>query len=277
MWVGLDAGRWKAYSDVAGAANHVRLESPTSSRVAGYTAAGVAVTADMHGPYSSRGVSGLDVEAYISNAVALVKERPEIVAVEILNEPGATWFWGSNAMSKENMAAYASLIRKVHAAFTENFGAARPKLIASYDGGWSHSLAWGRGVTAQDPQVWSFVDGITMHPYGGTSSRTASALGNRQNVIDAHKETGKDVYITEIGWPTASHESNTGDSFQWTESEQATNIVNFVNWAKATGFVRAVHIFAYQDYGTKDWYGITRSDGTRKPSYNALRSVGTDR
>jgi hypothetical protein len=50
----------------------------------------------------------------------------------------------------------------------------------------------------------------------------------------------------------------TGDSLQWTELEQAQNIFNFVTWSAKTGYVAAVTIFGYRDYGTNDWYGVER-------------------
>jgi exo-beta-1,3-glucanase (GH17 family) len=77
-------------------------------------------------------------------------------------------------------------------------------------------------------------------------------------VTAAHTDTGKPVWITEVGWPTAVSQPATGDSLQWTELEQAQNIFNFVTWSAKTGYVAAVTIFGYRDYGTNDWYGVER-------------------
>ena len=77
--------------------------------------------------------------------------------------------------------------------------------------------------------------------------RSLSAQGNRNAVTSAHQATGKPVYVTEVGWPTDTGGSATGDSEQWTEAQQATNIYNFVNWARGTGYVGGVWYYAYMD------------------------------
>ena len=82
------------------------------------------------------------------------------------------------------------------------------------------------------------------------------------------------MYVTEIGWPTAVGMEPTGDSLQWSEQQQAQNITNFVNWARALGYVDDVTYFNYADYGPNDYYGIVNSSGTvHKLSYSALRNA----
>jgi Glycosyl hydrolase catalytic core len=251
--------------------NYVSVATGSSSLIASYTNAGVHVIDVITGPYNSGGVSALNADTWAANAVAAYRASPSIVAIEILNEPGGSWFWGSNALSTTNAAAYAHLLKTVHAAFVANFGSNRPLLLASYDGGYSGSRTWGQRVWAADPNVGSYIDGITMHPYGGTSSVTSSALGNRANVAAAHIATGKSVWVTELGWPTAVGQPATGDSLQWSEAAQANNMYNFVSWARGTGYVKAVIFFMYRDYGTNMWYGITRIDGSHKKAYEDLR------
>jgi exo-beta-1,3-glucanase (GH17 family) len=181
-------------------------------------------------------------------------------------------------MSTANAAAYATLLKTVHAAFVGHYGAGAPKILASYDGGSSGSTTWGQEVWASDPNnIASYVDGVTVHPYGGTGNAAQSAQGNRAGVTAAHTDTGKPVWITEVGWPTAVSQPATGDSLQWTELEQAQNIFNFVTWSATTGYVAAVTIFGYRDYGTNDWYGVERYgqggstvDGSKKPGWTAL-------
>jgi exo-beta-1,3-glucanase (GH17 family) len=119
-----------------------------------------------------------------------------------------------------------------------------------------------------------------VHPYGGTGvSQAQSALGNRALVTAAYNATGLPVYVTEVGWPTAVGQPPTGDSLQWTEQEQAENIYNFVDWARSTGYVNAVMIFTFRDYGTNNFYGIEQwsnpagPNGSLKPSYYALQEA----
>ena len=139
---------------------------------------------------------------------------------------------------------------------------------ATFDGsaGLTFGKEWWTSAAA------NFVDGIVVHPYGGTGDRTSSALGNRQRVADAHAYTGKPIYVTEVGWPTCTSCSSTSDSLQWSEANQASNLTNFIDWARGTGYVGGVWYFNYHDFGTKDWYGVVRSDGTHKPAYDALKA-----
>jgi len=213
----------------------------------------------------------IDAKAWANSAVATYRASPNIVAIEILNEPGGSWFWGADALSQSNASAYAALLKTVHDAFVSAFGANRPLLLASYDGGYSGGDVWGERVWAADPQVNSYIDGITMHPYGGIESITSSALGNRATVAAAQLATGLPVYITEIGWPTAIGQPATNDSLQWSEGDQATNIYDFVTWARGTGYVKSVIIFKYRDSEANMAYGISRVDGTHKKSFEDLR------
>ncbi len=271
MWVGVDAGGWPSSfaSDIAGAASYVRLESPSS--ISGWTAAGLKVIDDMAGPYNSGGVAAVNATEWAAKAVAEVKANPQIAAVEVLNEPGNQWIgWGSSAGDSANAAAYDRLLKVVHEAFVANFGANHPAILASYDGG-EGPTTWGQEMWAAEPNVGSYINGVTLHSYGGTSNRTHSALGDREQIEKAHaQQPNMPIYITEVGWPTAVGQPSTGDSFQWTEAEQAQNITNFIDWAKGTGYIQDVTIFNYRDYGTNDWYGIESASGTHKLSYNAL-------
>ncbi|MGE0066633.1 MAG: glycosyl hydrolase, partial [Solirubrobacterales bacterium] len=189
--------------------------------------------------------------------------------IEALNEPGGTWFWGSNAANAANGACYRNLLKKTYEAFHAQYGASAPKILGTLDG--SGGLAFGRNWVTSD---WAtYVDGFIVHPYGGTGSKTSSALGNHALVESARTLTNGPIYVTEFGWPTALGQSATGDSLQWSETEQAANITNFIAWCKGTGYVAETIYFNYRDYGTNMWYGVLRSDGSRKPAYTALREA----
>jgi hypothetical protein len=270
MWVSVDVGGWPSSfaSDMAGAVSYVRINSQSS--IAGFTAAGLRVI-DCLTAENSGGVSGLNDGEYAAKVVAEVRANPELAALEVLNEPGNQWQgWGSSAGSAANAAAYDHLLKVVHEALVANFGSHYPLILASYDGG-EGPVTWGEEMWAAEPNVGSYLNGITLHSYGGTSNRSHSALGSRDHIEQAHSQhPGIPIYVTEVGWPTAVGQPSTGDSLQWTEAEQAQNITNFVNWAKGTGYVADVTIFNYRDYGSNDWYGIESASGTHKLSYSAL-------
>ena len=94
-------------------------------------------------------------------------------------------------------------------------------------------------------------------------------------VAAAHLATGLPVYVTEVGWPTAVGQLATNDSLQWSEADQATNIYEFIQWARDTGYIKAVIIFEYRDSGANMAYGITRADGTHKKSFEDLRRAAS--
>jgi hypothetical protein len=257
MWISLNAGGWgnEQYADVAGAVNTVRTEE---TNISGWTKVGVKVIYDDSGPYNTGGVKALNVSSWVANAVAYVKANPQVAAVEVLNEASGSWFWGENADSTENAAAYARLLEAVHTAFVKEFGSARPLILASY-GGPSEAPVWGERVWAANPNVGEDCDGVVVHPYPASGKGEAQ----RKQVEEAHAKTGKPVYITEVGWNTAVV----------TEAEQAQDITNFIDWAKSTGYVADVDIFGWRDYGptipNEDW-GVETFEGRHKLAYAAL-------
>ena len=257
MWISLNAGGWgsEQYADVAGAVNTIRTEE---TNISGWTKVGVRVIYCDSGPYNTGGVKALNVSSWVANAVAYVKANPAVSAVEVLNEASGNWFWGENADSTENAAAYAKLLEAVHTAFVQEFGAARPLILASY-GGPSEKPEWGEHVWASDPNVGNDVDGVVVHPYPSSGRGEA----DRQQVEEAHAKTGKPVYVTEVGWSTSVV----------SEAEQAQDITNFINWAKSTGYVADVDIFGYRDYSTntsENAWGIETHEGRHKLAYAAL-------
>jgi Glycosyl hydrolase catalytic core len=274
MIVGLNAGSFgtAGAADVKNAVGWVRLDSSVGGSAAQtFERAGVKVDLDFSGPYTSGGVSALDAGSWVSNTLSFYKSycTPAMCPmIEVLNEPGGTWFWGSNAASQSNGVAYRNLLQQTWSAFHAQYGNAAPKVLATVDG--SGALTFGQNWWT--PAAAAFVDGIVVHPYGGTGDRASSALGNRQRVIDAHNLTGEPIYATEFGWPTCGSCSSTSDSLQWSEADQATNLTNFIDWARSTGFVAAAMYFNYRDYGGGNAYGVEHQDGSKKPAYNALKA-----
>lgn len=277
MIVGLDAGNYgtAGAADVRGAVNTVRYETELGvSALENFKKAGLRIQMNFSGPYNSGGVCALNATTWVADALAFYKANTtptQTPVIEALNEPGGTWFWGSSAASASSATCYRELLRKTYAAFHAQYGSSAPKILGTLDG--SGGLAFGKLWVTSD---WAtYVDGFIVHPYGGTGSRTSSAIGNRTRVEEARAMTGGPIYVTEVGWPTATGQSSTSDSLQWSEAEQATNIADFIRWAHDTGYVSEVIYFNYHDFGTKDWYGVVRSDGSHKPAYEALRQAAT--
>jgi hypothetical protein len=275
MIVGLDAGNYGASgaTDVRGAVNTVRYDTERGvSALENFKKAGLRIQMVFPGNYNSGGVCALNPSAWASETLSFYKANTnptQTPAIEALNEPGGTWFWGPNAESSANGACYRELLKKTHDAFHAQYGESAPKILGTLDG--SNGLSFGKGWYTSDWRT--YVDGFIVHPYGGTGSKASSALGDRAKIESARTMTGGPIYVTEVGWPTATGQPATGDSLQWSESEQATNITNFIAWAHDTGYVAEVVYFNYHDYGTNAWYGIVRSDSSHKPAYEALRQA----
>lgn len=275
MIVGLDAGNYGASgaTDVRGAVNTVRYETERGlSGLEAFKKAGLRIQLNFSGPYNSGGVCALNAAAWAADTLAFYKANTnptQTPVIEALNEPGGSWFWGPNANSSANALCYRNLLRQTHDAFHGQYGESAPKILGTLDG--SGGLGFGKAWFTSD---WaSYVDGFIVHPYGGTGSKTSSALGNRALIESARAMTGGPIYITEVGWPTAVGQPATGDSLQWTEPEQATNVTNFIAWCHGSGYVAEVIYFNYHDFGTNSWYGVVRADGSRKPAYEALRQA----
>jgi hypothetical protein len=275
MIVGLDAGNYGSTgaTDVKGAVNTVRYEADRgASGITAYKNAGLRIQLNFAGPYNSGGVCALNASAWVSETLSFYKANvtpAQAPVIEVLNEPGGTWFWGSNANSSANGVCYRNLLKATYNAFHAQYGSAAPKILGTLDG--SNGFSFGKAWLTSD---WAtYVDGFIVHPYGGNSNKTASALGNRKLIEEARAMTGGPIYVTEVGWPTAVGQSVTGDSMQWTEAEQATNITNFIAWCHGTGYVAEVIYFNYRDYGTNMWYGVLRTDGSKKPAYTALKEA----
>jgi len=279
MVVGIDIGNFNTAgaNDIKGLVGYARIEQGVVAPSL-YKNVGMKVVVNFAGPYNTGGVSAINASSWANDKLNWYKtncgDANTCPAIEVLNEPGGTWFWGSGALSQTNANAYANLVKTTANTFRSALGANAPKILATYDGSYEGSagaMAFGNKWWAADSDH-SYVDGIIVHPYGLNSvPRADSAKGNQALIANVRNATGKPLYITEVGWPTATSQPSTGDSYQWTEAEQASNVHNFINWARGTGYINAVMVFNYRDYGSNMWYGITRQDGTHKPSFDALR------
>jgi hypothetical protein len=285
MAVGLGTWNWgsSVADKVANAVRWIRSTSAAGSPSA-YTSQGVKAIITFGGTCptcgaSANGVSSINPATWASQSLSWYESNCTLSTcpvIELLNEPGGPWFWGSNALAQANATTYAQIIVDTYRDFHHHYGARRPRIIASYDGGWSGGSVWGSEIYAANPRIGNYVDGWTVHPYGGTSNATLSAEGNRADVESAHRKTGERIYVTEVGWPTdctngcPTATNATSDSLQWSETEQAQNIYRFIRWARSTNYVAAVMIYQYLDDGGNALYGVTRSNDSEKPGWTAL-------
>lgn len=275
--------------DMAGAVKYVRADLKSWGLSAStFTNSGIKVDDLLQGPYSTNGISGLgSATTWASNALGWYKSdgcTPALCPyIEVLNEPGGHWFWGSNAMTQSNASAYDAILVATYNAFKTAYGSSSPALLASFDGGMSDgSGGWGGYMWHANSSIGSYIDGITVHPY----NQQSTDLGYQTNVTNSYSQakslSGRSVpvYITEVGWQTAQAAADGGDPPQsgvitMTTTQQCNNVYNYMSWARSLGYVNAVMLFDYRDDNADDGtYGIEYGNGTHKPSYAALAAAG---
>jgi hypothetical protein len=267
--LGVNAGYWgpREPRDLRRVGTVVRLTNPP--RLTRWEREGLRVIADFSGPYTRRGVSGLDHAAYVARVVAFVRQNPRVYAIEVLNEPGGNWFWGPEAESQANRESYAQLLIEVHEALGHSFGSRRPLELASWDGGHDSSNAWGE-AWSRNTEALAAVDAVTNHPYGGRGGRASASLGNRSLVEADEAVSHKPIFITEVGFPTGNA---LGDSLNYSEVEQAAAIRSFALWARDTGYVAGVTFYGYRDAREGGGYGIETHRGRHKAAFGVLERL----
>ena len=267
--LGVNAGYWgpREPRDLRRVSTVVRLTNPP--RLTRWEHQGLKVIADFSGPYTRRGVGGLDHAAYVARVVSFVRDNPRVFAIEVLNEPGGSWFWGPEAESQANRESYAELLIEVHEALVRRFGSRRPLELASWDGGHDSSNAWGE-AWSRNAAALAAVDAVTNHPYGGRDGRAQASLGNRRLVEADEAVSHKPIFITEIGFPTGHAFA---DSLQYSEGEQAAAINSFARWARSTGYVAGVTFYGYRDAREGGGYGIETHRGRHKPAFAVLEQL----
>ena len=267
MLIGVDSGGWagSSFTDLAsGGVHYIRTGSSHGGLLGEMNKAGVQIASVVFG--ESGTIGAINPTAYANEIVSYFTKygRQGGLSVELLNEANNSIFWSDAG----NTTAYAKLAKAVHEGLAKLPAASRPTELCNWDGGSGPSSTWGPKLKASG--ALAYCDGVTVHPYGGSSGQDGGALGGRQDVEGAHATSALPVYVTEIGWPTAVGQPSTGDSQQWTQAQQAANITRFLTWAHGTGYVPMVIYFNYVDYGTNAFYGIETKSRVHKPSFAAL-------
>jgi len=266
MVIGVDSGGWagSSFTDLAsGGIHYIRTGSSHGGLLAEMNKAGVQIASVVFG--ESGTIGAINPTAYANEIVSYFTKygRKGGLSVELLNEANNSIFWSDAG----NTAAYAKLAKAVHEGLAKLPAASRPVELCNWDGGSGPNSTWGPKLKASG--ALAYCDGVTVHPYGGSSGQDGGALGGRQDVEGA-AASALPVYVTEIGWPTAVGQPPTGDSQQWTQAQQAANITRFMTWAHGTGYVPMVIYFNYVDYGTNAFYGIETKSRVHKPSFAAI-------
>jgi hypothetical protein len=199
---------------------------------------------------------------------------------EIWNEPNNVSFWqpapNPAAYTADLIAAYKAIKNVDPSAFVLSAGLA-PQ---SNDGTNINAITFLQRMYAYGAR--GHFDGVGYHPYSypalpntydswsGWSQMNQTSPSIR-SVMAANGDSGKKIYLTEVGAPTGGP-SGVGQTSQAAEFTQA------IGAAKATSWIGGIYLYSWQDEGTdtsntEDWFGLLTAAGAHKPAYTAVKNA----
>lgn len=202
---------------------------------------------------------------------------------ELWNEP----FYRAYSTTGVDPARYAAMVR---AATIDGRAANRSTrwLMAAdltYLDGSGQRHEWLPSLAAADPDLMRLIDGVAVHPYvfGAPGADDGIPLPFRFERINAIARqlaqlgaARVPLWITEIGWSTCDKRPDCGS-----EQEQAQRIADLFSRVRSKPLsdrVRAVFVYHLHDFpgraesDREAHYGLLRTNGSRKPAWNVLRS-----
>jgi hypothetical protein len=229
--------------------------------------------------------------SYAAFVARLARALPHVAAIEVWNEADDGIFWAGGASPR----AYTPVLRTAYRAIKR----ANPRVTVLTTGMVANDYDFLRGLYAAGARG-SF-DAVAVHTdtacltapptyfyrepsgrigrYSFTGYRALHALMRR------HGDGRKRIWITEMGWSTASTAPNscTDGARAGTkpagvgEPEQAQMLTLAYRCLARDRYVKAALWFDLQDIGDGPSYdqhlGLVRRDGTQKPAYAAMRAV----
>lgn len=199
---------------------------------------------------------------------------------EIWNEPNSVAFW----QPAPNPAAYTAdliaadkAIKKVDpSAFVLSAGLA-PE---SNDGTDINAITFLQRMYAYGAR--GYFDGVGYHPYSYPAlphtydswsgwSQMSQTSPSIRSVMAANGDSGKRVYVTEVGAPS-------GGPWGVGQTSQAAEFTQAIGAAKATSWIGGIYLYSWQDEGTdtsnaEDWFGLLTAAGVHKPAYTAVKNA----
>lgn len=128
----------------------------------------------------------------------------------------------------------------------------------------------------------AYFDAVAHHPYdypytpenspswGGTTMMQ----NDLRATMAANGDSGKDIWITEMGAPSAGGSAAVG------ESGQAATVQEIYDIAHATDWAGPVLWYSLKDRGgsttnTENWFGLLRPDGSAKPAWTTFDTIAS--
>ena len=230
-----------------------------------------------HGPHPAPIADTGPWTTYIRRIAGHLGSRAD--AWEVWNEANHDIFWGGRP-DRDRYAAYLRaaypVLKEVTPAAPVLSGASVPHETRTDE---YNAAAWMRYF--YDTGTNRYFDAVALHPYMWHESFRTGAhdpIGGyltvpgeqiRQIMVD-HGEAGKQIWITEIGYPTAGFAS-------YTEQQAADYLAAQLQDLRARPYVGPVFVYSLEDQPVADregHFGLRRSDGGDKPGLGAMRRAG---
>lgn len=203
-------------------------------------------------------------EAYVRSTVERYKDR--VHAWEIWNEPDVAMFW--NGQDGGDPQKYLALLQRAHRAIK----AADPNAVV-LNGGLTGTE---RGASflnrLLDLGGSDYLDAVAFHGYVPNDGVENDNFRNHvwPLIRQARERSGKPLWITEFGWSVRGGDNAAAGS----ESTQATYLARHLPLLFELGNVQRIFVFQFKDPNDQpDYFGITRSNGSARPSYTAFSTI----
>jgi hypothetical protein len=189
--------------------------------------------------------------------------RLPVAAYEIWNEPNVEHFFPDQSTAPER---YADLYVPAAAAARRGDGSARVVIGGLSSVGVEAFLT---RMLAHRPELWSHVDSVAYHPYGGSPAITFDRINVLRTALVRLGAGAKPIEVTETGiaTPPTTEERRADVMKELAEALPRLNcgVTRFIpySWRTAEG--------AASD--PEDWFGIANGDASLKPTALAYRDA----
>jgi cellulase (glycosyl hydrolase family 5) len=204
--------------------------------------------------------------------------RGQVQAWELWNEQNTPGFWSTGP----DPAHYARMVKAAYPAVK----AANPNALVVYGGTWENDYEYLERAYAAVPNLGQYYDVMATHPFNGVDPPEHVAV-NADGRIAKHSFAGyreirrtmlehgdnKPIWFTELGWATFD------GSWGVTEAQQADFLTRAYSCANEDPYVHLAIWYALRNHpfggDSAEWehqLGLTRTDFSHKPSYDAFKN-----
>ncbi|HET8862661.1 MAG TPA: hypothetical protein VFM94_05365 [Solirubrobacterales bacterium] len=122
----------------------------------------------------------------------------------------------------------------------------------------------------RDRRVKPFFDGVALHPYVADAAAMRAQIRNLRRVMRIHDDAATPLYVTELGWGSASYESR-WERGPWGQAEELAEAFSMLAGHRRAWRIGGVWWFSWADaYGSCqfcDSAGLLNEDREAKPAW----------